>query len=145
MNDICPDEEQLSAYADGELTESEALLLRGHLAACDPCGRRLEAFRGLSTAFRPLAAERMPLDLALKLERRIGENACRGLPPVCGWRTWTVVPLSLAASVTLTLGVLLGTALMDEPPPHRPTAHWMAPFELIPLGMCPSTLCHPEG
>ncbi len=145
MNDICPDEEQLSAYADGELAESEARLLRKHLAACDPCGRRLEAFRGLSMAFRPLAAERMPLDVSLQLEERIGEAACRGLSPVCGWRAWTVVPLSLAASVTLTLGVLLGTALMDQPVAHRPTAHWMAPFELVPLGMCPPALCHPEG
>lgn len=145
MKDTCPDEEQLSAYADGELAKNEVLVVQTHLAACNPCSRRLEAFHSLSMAFRPMAAERMPLDLSRQLEQRISEEACGGQSLVCGWRAWTVVPLSLAASVMLTLGVLLGTVLMDEPVPNRLTAHWMAPFELVPLGMCPSVLCYPEG
>lgn len=145
MTDICPDQEQLSAYADGELAGDEAYFVERHIGECDPCGRRMEALQRLSMAFRPMAAEHAPPELSMRLEQRLSEKVCGARSPVCGWRAWTVVPLSLAASVTLTLGVMLGTALMDEPAPQRPTAHLLAPFELIPLGMCPPVLCHPEG
>jgi anti-sigma factor RsiW len=146
MNGICPEEEQLSAYLDGEVAVNERLALARHVTACERCQRQLEALGALSVAFQPLSERASPVDLSASIEAMLDKAGCPDDSRIYGWRPWKLVPLSLTAALTLTCGVLLGSALIEEPSHAHSTGLWMAPFEPMTHNLCiPPSTCYRKG
>ena len=99
--------ESLSAYLDGETGPSETRRLEAHLAACAPCGSRLEATRRLVGGLRILRPVPPPADLPARLESRIAAaradagdrpggldrpDGLRSLRSVRSWLWWQGLP-----------------------------------------------------
>jgi anti-sigma factor (TIGR02949 family) len=72
----CPEaEHRLDLYLDGELTEVEIHEVSVHLAACYPCGSRVEFERHLRAVIKNHATEVAPSDLIEKVRSRYREAA----------------------------------------------------------------------
>ncbi|HEY3936940.1 MAG TPA: zf-HC2 domain-containing protein [Bryobacteraceae bacterium] len=102
---------QLSIRAiDGELSDSEALVVAGHLAQCEKCRQAQEEWRQVSLGVERLVAA-VALDhftdgrakLAEKLEARAEVKATRQTPEKVMWRFgW-----GMAIAATLALGIIV--------------------------------------
>jgi len=103
-----PIDEQLSAYLDGELDQSERAEVDAALAASPALARRLEALGAVDDALRALPVDPPGADLAARLCERIAaeEVARTHRVPKRHWR-WTV-PLAASAAGVLALLVLRG-------------------------------------
>lgn len=55
--------EDLSAFLDGELTDSESILIESHLSGCSDCRAELEGLRAARSAVRGLALLTPPSDV----------------------------------------------------------------------------------
>lgn len=62
----------LSEYLDGTLSEKDARQVRGHIAACPPCGVYLEQFRTVYQKCGEVHAEDLPDDFCHVMDRVLG-------------------------------------------------------------------------
>lgn len=141
-NARCPDQEQLSAYADRELAPAVARDVAAHILVCDTCARHVVAIEHLSRAFRDLPRGQVGFDIYPPVELAIARAARQ--QRLAG--VWRIAPLSLAAAATVVLGVFIGTMLTDSPAP-RENAVPLAMFDAIPPGgVCIGfDSCYPRG
>ena len=63
--------ERISAYADGELTDSEERSVEAHLAVCTECARELALIRALGGAMRSTLVAETEQSLWEKVHRRV--------------------------------------------------------------------------
>lgn len=63
--------ERLSAYADGELPEEEALRVEAHLRGCTECARELTLIRTMGGVMRSIAADAPERSVWSAVHRRI--------------------------------------------------------------------------
>lgn len=68
--------EVLSDYLEGRLSEEEEAHVRGHIAACPPCGMYLEQFRIVYKATGKVDAEDLPEDFCQVMDRVLGKWKC---------------------------------------------------------------------
>src|SRR5437762_370202 len=121
------DDGTLHAYLDGELSPAEVQGVEAHLAQCPACRGRLDEERALITRAGELLALAAPPDRELP-PFRVGDVK----PPTHPW--WKArLPLALAATLVLALGI--GTYLGKgvEQVPQAPTASDTQPAELQAL------------
>ena len=123
----CPDEELLSAYADGELPEDRRAEIARHLEACPRCQGTVRAFAAL---FGKVGALDAPaLDRAAKegLWERVREAVPAASRPARVIRfRWA--PIAIAAAVFLFAVIVLWPKPVGHvPPPTPPVAHVKPP------------------
>jgi len=93
-----PDLEELSAYADQELTGAARQELEAHLETCETCRRRLEALRQTVSAIKALPMEAPPRVFTIPPQRQ-------QRPARAGW-AWTGGALAAACLVlVVTVGL----------------------------------------
>lgn len=141
-NRRCIESTTLSAYIDGELSDVEKGEFERHMEACEPCREmagKLQHLRKDLKAMRPVA---IGFDLTPVLQGKLatGKKRSRMAPP------WGPLPLSFAATLTITIGILLGTVLADAPGRANKVPSAMALFDPIPPGgLCVAfDSCYPE-
>lgn len=145
MNSYCKKTEALSAYLDGELDARGRHRLETHLAGCEACQSMMADLQRLRTCFRSLPDETLDIDLATTLPVQRAPRPSSGLWARFSW--WQLLPLPFAAAATLSLGVFLGTSLLDVQD-AEPGAPKLAMFDPIPPGsVCIGFFagCYPQG
>ncbi len=70
----CPTEKQISSLVDGEVTESEAAVLREHIRQCSHCERTLDTMVRLNAALGSMRPELDSESLARRVKTRINEE-----------------------------------------------------------------------
>lgn len=105
----CFDEQDLVAYADGELDAQARAAVERHLAACAACSAYVADMRGLTSKARASFA-RLPA-----AERPVARPAMGLVRPA--WPR--VVVATLAAAAAVLLAALLAARLMSEPKDRR--------------------------
>jgi anti-sigma factor (TIGR02949 family) len=95
-------QDQLSAYLDGELTADETAAVRDHLAACPACARELDELRRAIDAVKALPPIQAPADLKGKIMAQIESEAARA-PASTPWRKLWPVAAAVALAVGLTI------------------------------------------
>jgi hypothetical protein len=98
--------EELSPYADAELSLERELAIGAHLARCVGCSAALETVRALRAAVRDARPEDTGEGLAA-LRDRLAREGGRSPAPATGWR-------AVAAAVLLAAGVGLGWAVVER-------------------------------
>jgi anti-sigma factor RsiW len=111
----CPNEQELSAYHDGELPEFRRAAIAEHLASCSACSEVLARWASISRLFNEAPHRRLSGIASERIRRRITQAADGGIVRLA----WTLS--GLAASV-LVIGSLWLTRLDDNtalasPPP----------------------------
>ncbi len=127
-NRHCIKSTALSAYIDGELSDIETGELRSHLATCDLCQEMLEDSRYLRRDLRAIPCATVGFDLAPILQGKLAAHQQHVA------RRWGALPLSFAASLTVALGILLGSILANAPTRANTAPPAMALFDPIPPG-----------
>jgi anti-sigma factor RsiW len=132
----CPRTEQISALMDGELARASRAEIEAHAASCPVCGRMFSDLTELRAAFQPLAGERLELDLAPLVDRRLGSLQAprrpardRGRAPVWQW-----LGSGVAAAAVLSAGVYLGSLLAAGGAASATQNAAMAVFDPVPPG-----------
>ena len=98
---------KLDAYIDGELTAEEMRAVEAHAAACEDCGRELEAARFLRDALGELDRE-----VAVPLPAHVGwQRAVRAEAKRRANRRWLRAVYAVAAALVLVIG---GSAVMQR-------------------------------
>ncbi|OGR87868.1 MAG: hypothetical protein A3J74_06335 [Elusimicrobia bacterium RIFCSPHIGHO2_02_FULL_57_9] len=96
--------ELLSAYADGQASSEEQVLLLAHLEGCPACRRELKLFQTMKTALRRVCSPAVPADLRAALLAQAARRRSKPTP----WlkRAPVGVGFSLAfAAAVLAIGV----------------------------------------
>lgn len=105
---MIPDEEQLMAYADGELDPLSAKRVERAIAANPALAKTVEAHRNLraqlGAAFAPVLDVPVPDHLTAMLESNVVAFTPHATPPRL-WR-W---PMGMAVAASLVVGIALGT------------------------------------
>jgi anti-sigma factor RsiW len=129
-NRHCIKSTALSAYIDGELSDIETGELELHLETCDLCQSMLGDLQHLQRNLRAMSPAAVGFDLTAILQRKLaaGEKRSRLAP------RWGVLPLSFAAALTVTFGILLGSVLANAPAWGNNAPQAMALFDPIPPG-----------
>lgn len=128
----CPGDMMLSAHLDDELNATQRAAVQAHLRVCDFCASQVAEMRELSLALRSSRAAIPPIDVVEQVRWRIAEHALGR-----GRRRAAIglVPLALAASIVLGIGVTLGSRLANPlPTADVSTAARLAPFGAVPPG-----------
>lgn len=139
----CINSVALSAYVDGELSDEETMVLERHIENCKPCQEMLRKLRCLRTNLQAMPIGAIGFDLTPVLqERRAARHKRSRMAP-----SWAVLPLSFAATITITVGILLGTFLSPTPAYSTTMPPAMALFDPIPPGGVCSGFesCYPNG
>ncbi|EER58590.1 putative transmembrane anti-sigma factor [Acidovorax delafieldii 2AN] len=130
----CPQDIDLSAYADDMMAPAERARFHAHLAGCAVCQRRLEAIAALGRSLRALPSPPLGFDLAAQWDDRL-----RALPqgrqrtrPGWGWRGW--LPAGLAGGLALASGIWLGSVLLGGGAVATPGAGLVRVFDPVPPG-----------
>ncbi|HMM46559.1 MAG TPA: zf-HC2 domain-containing protein [Thiobacillaceae bacterium] len=131
MNSHCKKTEDVSAYLDGELKGATQLRFETHLAGCAGCQSMMAELQRLRTCFRSLPEADMGVDLAAVLRARPIAPPSRAAWLRFSW--WQLVPLSFTAAATLSLGVFLGSSLLDRHDTKLDVPE-LAMFDLVPPG-----------
>ncbi len=106
-------EQQIWAYAEGQLAPVQVHALEAHLRECSHCQRQLEAARVAYRALRRLPRRRAPADLSARVRRRIAEVPVRSS---FGWsRLWRRVALAPALA-SLAVVAWWGWHTQQQPP-----------------------------
>lgn len=130
----CPNVRELSAYVDGELSETRRQRVEGHLSRCSNCAASLQELRRLRAIFTALPERQVGFDLAPSIRARLsassGGTAVRGL----GWRIPDLMPLSLTIAATVVVGVLIGALLTVPGTVTGLESQAMAMFDPVPPG-----------
>ena len=106
----CPRTEDLSAFADRELSAREHAELEQHLLTCPVCRTQLDAFRALSHDLAALPSPTLGFDLAAQLQQRLPQRQDR--PRRARWSPLGWMPTGLAAGTALVSGVWMGGLLL---------------------------------
>jgi predicted anti-sigma-YlaC factor YlaD len=106
---MCPDNEILSAYFDGEISTRWGREIAAHVSTCQSCRTRLADMETTRTLMRDEDQQewRMPME---KVRRRILSHAPVARHRIPAWRRQVALPLPvavLAAALLLTFGVSL--------------------------------------
>jgi predicted anti-sigma-YlaC factor YlaD len=106
---MCPDNEILSAYFDGEISARWGREIAAHVSTCPSCGSRLAEMQKARTLMREGGQQewQMPME---RVRRRILGHAPAVRRRIPAWRRQVVLPLpvaALAALLLLTFGVSL--------------------------------------
>lgn len=116
--------ELLMAYADGEATDDEALLVERHLSVCSECRHTLDVLRSLDAHLASDAVPAPPPDLRDRILRATVSSACRrdGM----GWAARAQLRPAIGTALVVALfGYLWGGSLTRTtrapwiPPPNR--------------------------
>jgi len=139
MKEQCPDIRRLSSFHDGEMAGSEVLEIETHVRDCHRCKGRLEQFRTISCALRGLAEREC--DASLSTLVVFEDLPARSLRPHSGRSGLRLLPMAFAASLTLSLGVVLGQELTEPEPTEQEIGDfYMQSLAVIPLMPgCPVT------
>lgn len=131
MNRHCRNNEELSAYLDGELDGKSRLALETHLESCTACKDMLQDLHCLRACFQALPQQETGFDLTPGLLAELGRRAPPARRPHFG--LWQWLPVSFAAAATLSLGIFLGASLAGR---HDAgvTVPTLAMFDPIPPG-----------
>jgi predicted anti-sigma-YlaC factor YlaD len=106
---MCPDEEILSAYFDGEISARWGREIAAHVSVCESCRARLARMQNARALMRDEDPQewRMPME---RVRRRIISQAPLARHAVPAWKRQVALPLPvavLAAALLLTFGVSL--------------------------------------
>lgn len=109
MKSDCPDESQVSAYADGELGTPAAAQMRAHLALCGHCRKLLRAYQAVDRQIGALPEISVSASFESGFRERLEalDEGPRGMERLkqllSGWRpVW-----AFAVAVCLVAGVFL--------------------------------------
>lgn len=124
---ICPADELLISYANGELSDAEQLRLEGHLDACDRC---LESLCSVHTRLQATAADLEPTPAALVERARAawdeeprlneGDGEARRPRPAAPRAT---VPMLLRLPILIPVSLAAGALLVVA------TRTWLTPAQ----------------
>lgn len=101
---------QLEMFVDGELPSESKRLVQLHLESCETCQARVDELRAQAAMIvMSQRQERAPSDLWARIEAKLPEGASDPgiIRPAIWWRD-KIRPLTLAASITLLLGIGAG-------------------------------------
>ena len=133
--------EQLSAWIDGMLTESERRSLEAHLQSCETCRQTVEELRELKNKLQTIPVPSPKPEMWNRVMRHIRYRARRKRLTVVKPATW----LAAAASTVLLLGAI---ALLWQKPttssPKEPTIKFIVSYhaDTVSLGLSDNPLCH---
>jgi hypothetical protein len=104
-------EEKLSAYQDGELSDSETGQVERHLAGCHSCREQYARLQQTWQALGDVAEIRSPPGFYKQVSQKIGQASDNGILGASHWGAWWVraLPTSVLASLILAIGILCGT------------------------------------
>jgi len=132
---VCPDDQQIAAYVDGELENQARVLFEQHLADCDLCIGRV----GFLSRLRDTEpAERVP-ELLLARARRLG-TAPRHAETQHG-RYWAAA----AAMVLAVTGVLYSNSMLEVPLPDSQVPSSRTSPSLMEGALVPRVLSPSDG
>jgi len=98
---------EMSAYLDGELAESEQAEVRAHLDCCERCRRHLAELQRLSHGVAHLPRlEPPPGFVAAVREKLSARNEARSWVDIVFRPLWLKLPLEAVAVVTVAVGVM---------------------------------------
>lgn len=114
---MCPHEEYLSAYLDGEIASPWDKRIEAHLAGCEACREKLEGLRAVSGYLKSDdvpdlqgAGLRVRERIAATLERRMADRAFAPRErDLSFWRRQVRLPLPVFASGFLAILVLIAS------------------------------------
>jgi len=118
--------ELLSAYLDGELTETERTGVGAHVAGCSFCGALLDDFRAMAATATREEAPPVPADLRSRIRLKIGTGGVARTPPSRHRLEYYRLGLAAAAGIVLAIG-LWATRWEYVPPPTSPIEGSAAP------------------
>jgi len=130
----CPDVRELSAYVDGELSETRRQRVEDHLSRCFNCTAALQEMRRLRAIFTSLPVRQVGFDLAPLIRARLSASI-EGTPVRWfGWCIPDLMPLSLTISATVVAGIFIGALLTVPGTVTGPESQAMAMFDPVPPG-----------
>jgi predicted anti-sigma-YlaC factor YlaD len=114
---MCPDQQILSLYLDGELPSPWKEKMDAHLASCQACRHRLEQYQKLSTVLEEDRTEALP-----ETESRVWNRVISQIPTQVDraannyriWRRSVSLPLPLAAAAAAVFAVVLFLAVQGR-------------------------------
>ncbi len=120
MNEKFSDE-MISAYLDGELSQSERAVVEQHLESSDEARQELDDFRSLSAAIRGVPHPPLPVDFAEQVMRQAERRALLRKPaepaPAPRTRAWWKPTIAVAA-VAAAVVFFVQTVPQQEPQPR---------------------------
>lgn len=123
---ICPDFDDVSAYADGELAPAEHRRLAEHFIGCKQCRATLARIGSMQRQLHSLPSPVLGYDLAERFNVKVStKRRSRSY-----WPIWMPAGFSLAA---LAAGAWLGASLVDGSA-TEPRMHVVRVFDPIPPG-----------
>ena len=130
----CPNVRELSAYVDGELSETRRQRVEGHLSRCFNCAAALQELRRLRAMFTSLPVRQVGFDLAPLIRARLSA-ATEGTPVRgVGWCIRDLMPLSLTVAATVVAGIFIGALLTVPGTVTGLESQAMAMFDPVPPG-----------
>lgn len=114
---MCPDEEILSAYVDGELSARWKKQVEDHLRGCRHCSALVEGYQSLSTLLHE-----HDLDVTKDMHDRVFHDIIVRRRAVRAWPLWTrrvSLPVPLAAAAALFVVVVVVYLLAGGLPSSR--------------------------
>lgn len=126
----CGQNEEISAYIDGELVPAARRAFERHLEGCDVCRQGVARLQELQRQLRTLPPRTVGYDLAAQVHARSGQERTP-MRPRLPWRLSVLVPLSSAMAATIALGVYLGFLI------NRPDESLLPIPELVLLDPVP--------
>jgi anti-sigma factor RsiW len=117
MKRICGDKEQISAFLDGALPESEAAAVKAHLDDCPECRKEMAAYGKLTDLLRGMPAVEPSDGFNREFWRKIeAENTRQSRWRIFRPGTWGWRPAAAFAAVLLVVG---GITVYRAMPPAR--------------------------
>ena len=109
----------ISAYADGELEGADLARAEAHLAACDACRGRVEAYREMDSAAADRAGLAAPGVPAEEWDRRRAELLARAARPAARARVVRLVrraawAIALGAAAAIIVALLFPADLTED-------------------------------
>ena len=117
--------ELLSAYLDGELTETERTGVGAHVAGCSFCGALLDDFRAMAATATREEPPPVPTDLRSRIRLKVGLAGADRARPRRFHLEYSRMGLAAAAVIVLAIGLWAtrwDSAPPQTPPIDRPTA-----------------------
>lgn len=126
----CGQNEDISAYLDGELVPTARRAFENHLEGCTVCREGVARLRELQRQLRALPPRAVGYDLTAQVHAR-SHHERTPMTRRPRWRLSQLVPLSSAMAATIALGVYLGFLI------SKPDENLMPIPELVLLDPVP--------
>lgn len=130
----CPNTSELSAYVDGELSETSRQRVNDHLAQCFHCAAALRELRHFRAMFAPLRERQVGFDLAPLIRARLSVSAEETPVRWLGWCIPDLMPFSLTIAATMVAGIFIGVQLTVPGAVPSLETETMAMFDPVPPG-----------